>query len=101
MAGINECIYGIAKQIPLGRVASYGLIAFLTGNPRRSRIVGSAMRVCSDPAVPCHRVVYGDGSLSRSFGSGGSADQAALLRAEGVPFLLDGRVDMARALWRP
>ncbi|MDO5111553.1 MAG: MGMT family protein [Clostridia bacterium] len=93
-------IYEIVKQIPQGRTASYGQIALLAGNPRWARVTGYAMRACGDNAVPCHRVVHKDGRLSPSFGVGGAAEQRARLLAEGVAFLPDGRVDMARCAWR-
>lgn len=96
MDGIFDRIYQIVKTIPAGRVASYGSVALKAGNPRWSRVAGYAMRACNDPSVPCHRVVYKDGSLTETFGTEGSALQRALLEAEGVEFLADGRVDMQR-----
>ncbi len=93
-------IYGIVKRIPRGYVASYGQIAMLAGNPKMSRIVGYAMRACGDESVPCRRVVHKDGSLSRAFGTFGAEEQRMLLESEGVTFLADGRVDMAKHSWR-
>ncbi len=55
-------VYELARRIPAGRCASYGQLALMLGNPRASRAVGYAMRACKDPAVPCHRVLRGDGS---------------------------------------
>lgn len=100
-ADFSKTVYALVRQIPRGSVASYGQIAALSGNPRRSRVVGSAMRTCADPSVPCHRVVYRDGRLSSSFGAGGANEQTALLKSEGVPFLADGRVNMKRCTIRP
>ena len=96
-----EYIYDAVKRIPPGRVATYGQIAAIIGSPRAARVVGHAMRLCSDPAVPCRRVVKKDGALSECFGSFGAREQEMLLCAEGVTFLPDGRVDMARCGWRP
>lgn len=95
MAGTYQKIYEAVRRVPAGKVASYGQIALLAGDPRWPRVVGYALRACGDPSVPCHRVLYKDGSPSPSFGPGGER-QRALLRAEGVGFLPDGRVDMAR-----
>ncbi len=93
-------IYETVKQIPKGKVASYGQIAMLAGNPRGARGVGFALHRNPEPGViPCHRVVFKDGSLCAGFAFGGPEVQRALLAAEGVPFLPDGRVDMARARW--
>lgn len=94
--GLYKEIYEIVKNIPCGKVLTYGDIALMTGNPRRSRIVGQAMSKCGDLTVPCHRVVHKDGSLSQTFGIGGSSYQRFLLESEGVKFLSDGRVDLSK-----
>ena len=61
----TERVYAAARQIPPGRVASYGCLAALAGNPRAARIVGYVMHTCPAQAhVPCHRVVREDGALS-------------------------------------
>ena len=75
-------------------------IALLAGSPRASRIVGGALHRNPSPGViPCHRVVFRDGSLAPGFAFGGAGAQRALLEAEGVPFLPDGRVDLPRCRW--
>ena len=90
-------IYIEVKKIPRGRVASYGYIACKLGNPRISRVVGYALHVNPQPGViPCHRVVFRDGTLSPAFAFGGLNGQRRLLEAEGVSFLPDGRVDMEK-----
>lgn len=92
-----ERIYRAVELIPKGCVASYGVIAALAGNPRMSRIVGYALHVNPDPErIKCHRVVFADGSLSRAFVFGGENEQRALLEAEGVGFLPNGKVDMKK-----
>lgn len=94
-------VYAVVRGIPRGMVASYGDVALLDGTPHGAHAVGFAMRCCHDKTVPCHRVVKGDGSLSESFDLfGGAEAQRALLRSEGVSFLPDGRVDMARCRYR-
>ena len=60
-------IYSIVCQIPPGQAATYGQIALLLGNPRMSRVVGTALSVCRDDAVPCHRVVNRSGGLCDAF----------------------------------
>ncbi len=93
-------VYEVVRQIPRGRVASYGQVAALAGNPRGARGVGFALHRNPEPGViPCHRVVFKNGSVCTGFAFGGPEAQRALLAAEGVPFLPDGRVDMARARW--
>lgn len=93
-------VYALVSAIPPGKVATYGLLAFLAGNPRASRIVGAAM--AKAPAgLPCHRVLYRDGSLCCDEAFGGKEIQRQMLQKEGVPFLPDGRVDLRRCLWEP
>ena len=91
----------MVRQIPEGRVASYGQIARMMGEPRKARFVGYAMHASPGVAggVPCHRVVFKDGSLAPGFAFGGAAAQRELLEAEGIEFLPDGRVDMERCSW--
>lgn len=99
--GFFERAYDVVRQIPEGRVASYGQVARMMGAPRCARQVGYAMHASPGVAggVPCHRVVFRDGSLCRGFAFGGPGEQRRMLEAEGVDFLEDGRVDMARFSW--
>ena len=93
-------IYEIVRKIPKGKVTTYGQIAWLLGNPRMSRVVGYALHVNPEPGViPCHRVVNRFGRVSPAFAFGGENRQIALLEAEGVAFLPDGNVDLARYMW--
>ena len=90
-------VYQAVRQIPCGTVATYGQIAEAIGNKRLSRVVGYALHVNPEPGViPCHRVVKQDGSVSEAFAFGGSNRQVELLQAEGVGFIDDTHVDMAR-----
>ncbi len=99
MSDLYKEIYEIVKKIPLGKVSSYGQIAAISGNFRRSRVVGYAMSACKDPSVPCHRVIYSNGSLSNSFGLMGTVEQKERLISEGVK-VIDGKVDMNTYLWQ-
>jgi methylated-DNA-protein-cysteine methyltransferase-like protein len=96
MANTFELIYDVVKQIPKGKVATYGQIAMLVGNDRLSRVVGYALHVNPDPTnIPCHRVVNRFGGLSPAFAFGGVNMQAQLLEAEGVE-VINGRVDLSK-----
>ncbi|MCD8005390.1 MAG: MGMT family protein [Oscillospiraceae bacterium] len=96
-----EIIYETVKLIPKGKVATYGQVATLSGNPKWSRVVGYALHRNPEPGViPCHRVVMKDGSLSPAFAFGGKNRQRELLESEGVEFLEDGRVDMEAGRWQ-
>ncbi len=70
------------RRIPAGRVATYGDIAALAGSPRAHRAVGTVMRECRDPGLPCHRVIAAGGAIG---GYGGQLQlKRELLRAEGL-----------------
>lgn len=95
-----EKIYEQVKKIPAGKVATYGQIAMLAGNPRWSRVVGYALHNNPEPGViPCHRVVKKDGSLTPAFAFGGENVQRDLLLSEGVVFIDEHRVDMDKCRW--
>lgn len=92
-------IYEAVKRIPYGKVATYGQVALLAGNPRWSRVVGYALHVNPDPdSIPCFRVVNRFGEPSSAFAFGGKNMQILLLENEGVAFI-DGKVDMRRFQW--
>jgi O-6-methylguanine DNA methyltransferase len=80
----KDRVLAIVLRIPPGRVATYGDVAALAGQPRAARAVGNIMRDCRRLDVPCHRVIASGGRLG---GYGGSERlKRALLVAEGVPF---------------
>ncbi len=94
-------VYEAVKRIPEGKVATYGQIAAMCGNPSCSRIVGCALHVNPEPGVvPCHRVVNREGRLAPAFAFGGSGAQRALLEKEGVAVREDDTVDLSIYLWR-
>ena len=90
-----ERIYEVVKTIPAGKVATYGQVARLAGNPRLSQIVGYALHSNPRPGeIPCHRVVNRFGGLAPAFAFGGENMQRALLESEGVEFDDNGNVLM-------
>ena len=96
-----DLIYDVVRRIPKGKVASYGQVALLAGNPRWARVVGYALHQNPQPGViPCHRVVMRDGRVAPGFAFGGPDVQQSLLEAEGVRFRADGTVDMAEYQWK-
>ena len=101
MTNTYQLIYDVVKQIPKGKVASYGQVAALAGNPRWARVVGYALHVNPDPSgIPCYRVVTKDVRISDAFAFGGGNEQIALLKADGIEFVDDTHVDMKRFQWR-
>lgn len=95
-----EKIYEVVKRIPKGKVASYGTVAAMAGNPRWARVVGYALHSNPEPiAIPCHRVVTKDGRVSVAFAFGGENMQRLLLSEEGIEFLDNGNIDMRKYEW--
>ena len=89
-----EKIYEVVKQIPKGKVATYGQVAALAGNRRWARVVGYALHANpNEQEIPCYRVVTKDGRVSKAFAFGGENRQMELLAADGVEFE-DGHVVM-------
>ncbi|WKZ31116.1 MAG: MGMT family protein [Candidatus Dojkabacteria bacterium] len=83
-----EQVYEVVNRIPEGKVATYGQVASILGNPRAARVVGYALRLLTDEErqIPWWRVVNAKGFLSIDHGHGGFEKvlQADLLRDEGV-----------------
>ena len=95
-----EKVYDIVKQIPKGKVLTYGKIAILAGNPKASRAVGYALHRNPDPrTIPCHRVVNKQGKLADSFAFGGCNEHKQRLINEGVIFTDENLVDLDKHLW--
>ena len=88
-------IYELVSQIPPGRVATYGQLAYLAGFPQAPRIAGQAL-CFAPPGLPCHRCVNSAGRLAPGF-----FQQRALLEKEGVRFRPNGCVDLKKHLWDP
>lgn len=95
--GLYTDIYDAVREIPPGRVATYGQIAYIVGRPRCARQVGwalSALRkdATEDP-VPWQRVVSAKGEVRMG------TKQVSLLKAEGVLFDEGGRIDLDAFGW--
>ncbi|MFT9110748.1 MAG: MGMT family protein [Bifidobacterium psychraerophilum] len=100
MAELNfsQRVYEVVRGIPAGKVATYGQVAALAGNPRNARIVGYALHSNPEPGViPCHRVVFRDGSLAPGFAFGGPERQRELLEQEHVRFIPPSKAEAAGA----
>ena len=83
-------VWEALRQVPKGRVTTYGDLATYLGRPKATRAVGTAC--AKNPqliTVPCHRVVASDGSINQY--AGGVDKKIALLRKEGVE-IKEGRV---------
>jgi methylated-DNA-protein-cysteine methyltransferase-like protein len=102
-AGNYARIYAVVKQVPRGRVATYGQIARLAGLPGHARQVGYAMAALKPGVrVPWHRVINAQGRVSpRRAGPGAGVRQRQLLEKEGVEFSPSGAVALNVYGWEP
>ena len=101
MAKTYDIIYDMVKQIPAGKVATYGQIARLLQRPRWARQVGYALAALKpDNHVPWHRVVNARGEISRRSQNDHHEYQRVLLEDEGVAFDAHGRIDLGRYQWQ-
>lgn len=95
-------VYQIVRQIPFGKVTTYGAIAKAIGSPQSSRMVGYAMNASHfDRTVPAHRVVNRNGMLTGKYHFEGTDLMAQLLQSEGVEIVNDQVVDLEYYLWVP
>ena len=97
--GLFVKIRDAVSKVPKGRVATYGQIALMVGISD-ARKVGWAVYGNTDSNVPCHRVVFVDGSLAINYSLGGYKEQKTRLKADGVEFAEERKVDLARYLWK-
>jgi methylated-DNA-protein-cysteine methyltransferase related protein len=108
-ATFNQLVGAIVRQIPPGKVCTYGQIAAMLPPPEgmaygsyapwAARWVGGALAACP-PDVPWQRVINSQGKISLRKGKG-STEQRDLLEAEGVVFDSKDRVDLQKYGWQP
>lgn len=96
----KQKVYELTRQIPKGKVATYGQLAKLAHKPNAARAVGVFMKSNPDaPRTPCHRVVAANGALTGYSAGNGISTKKAMLITEGVYFI-GNKVDLKRSLWR-
>ncbi len=101
MTDFFDKVYKLTRQIPNGKVATYGQLAKLAGSPKAARAVGMCMKTNPDtPHTPCHRVVAADGSLVGYSGEGGISGKLKMLKEEGVAFNGE-KVNLVLSQWNP
>ena len=94
---MKKKVYEFVKNIPKGRIATYGQIAEYLGNKNLARVVGNILHNNPDPAnIPCHRVVNSKGEVAMHFAFGGAKGQRGKLEAEGIIFESDGKVNLKK-----
>ncbi len=99
MTDFKERVYQVTRQIPTGKVATYGQIAQMIGSPRSARAVGLCLKKNPDaPNTPCHRVVSASGALTGYSAGQGLVTKKSLLLSEGVSFV-GNRVNLKEHAW--
>lgn len=98
-----EKVYNVVRQIPYGKVTTYGTIARSIGSPQSARMVGWAMNNSHNliPEVPAHRVVNRNGLLTGKNHFGNVELMQKLLQDEGIKVINDQIVDFNSHLWDP
>jgi len=98
-----EIIYAVVKEIPAGRVATYGQIAAIVNPGLPARIVGYALHGLPDGSdVPWQRVINRQGKISYAVTRNDHDSlQQKILEQEGVSFSSDGKIDLEKYRWLP
>ncbi len=98
-----ELVYEVARQVPKGRVTSYGAIAACLGTKLSARMVGWAMNGCHrvKPKVPAHRVVNRNGMLTGKHHFSPPGLMEKLLKKEGVKVKNDQVQNFKDVFWDP
>ncbi len=98
-----ELVFEVVRQIPYGRVTSYGAVAASIGAKSSARMVGWAMNGSHrvKPKVPAHRVVNRNGMLSGKFHFATPTAMENLLKKEGIKVKYDKVVDFKKLFWDP
>ena len=96
-------VYEVVKQIPYGRISSYGAIANYLGSKGSARMVGGAMNKSNTAKdyIPAHRVVNRDGLLTGKHHFPGSKTMQQLLENEGITVIGNQIIDFEKHLWDP
>ena len=97
-----ERVYAVTRQIPYGKVTSYGAIAKALGTARSSRMVGWAMNAAHNlEDVPAHRVVNRKGLLTGKHHFDGTNLMQQLLESEGIVVENNQIIDLEKHFWKP
>ena len=100
-ADFYQRVYAVVRQVPYGRVTSYGAIARFLGAARSARMVGYAMKNSPGSEVPAHRVLNRHGLLTGKHYFGGTTVMEDLLRSEGLTVTNDQVQEFEKVFWDP
>lgn len=102
MPNFYDAVYDLVRDIPPGRVMTYGQIATILGAPRAARAVGYALRALPEGTdVPWQRVINSKGGISARGDVERPTLQYDLLAEEGVAFRADDTCDLKACRWEP
>jgi methylated-DNA-protein-cysteine methyltransferase related protein len=97
-----ERVYTLVRQVPAGKVVTYGQVAALLDSPQAARAVGYALRFLPQGSdVPWYRVINHQGRISARYPAEAPLLQRLLLEAEGVQFDTNDAIDLAHYRWHP
>ncbi|MEE8058442.1 MAG: MGMT family protein [Pseudomonadales bacterium] len=97
----RQRIWQVVRQIPAGKVASYGQVAQLAGLPRAARLVGNVLKkLPEDTGLPWYRVVNSQGRISFPIDSPSYIEQKTRLAAEGISFK-EEKLLLTKYAWKP
>jgi methylated-DNA-protein-cysteine methyltransferase-like protein len=99
--GYRDRVYNLVKQIPRGRVMTYGQIADILGDGYTARTVGYVMHGADAENVPWQRVINSKGMCSTGRLTIPENIQQKMLESEGIEFNAKGRCDLQRYIWYP
>ena len=97
----REKVYDLVKQIPRGRVMTYGQIADILGEGYTARTIGYVMHGADSESVPWQRVINAQGKCSTGTMTLPVNLQQSILESEGVTFNAAGKCDLNAVLWSP
>ena len=101
-SGFFDKVYAVVKQIPTGKVTSYGAIAAYLGAPKSARMVGWAMNAAHNkPEIPAHRVVNRNGLLTGKHHFQGTNLMQQLLENEGIKVVNNQIQNFDTVFWNP
>lgn len=98
--GFKERVIQVVKQVPYGKVTTYGTVATLAGLPRGARLVGGILHFCTeDFNLPWQRVINRKGYISTKCLDHPKQAQKALLEEEGIEVSTDFTVELEKYGW--
>ncbi len=103
LSAFKDRVYWLVRQIPEGRVATYGQIALHAGSPRAARAVGQLLKqsLGDELRLPWHRVINAQGGISHRGDVARAETQRRWLQSEGIVFDGDGTCDFETYRWEP